>query len=182
MSIFTDSIWIWLFLALVVAAVGGSLYMNSRKLPTLGITAGVVFAILAAGYLVINYVETDYKSVSRMLKNLTAAIEKNDIEAVKKFISPQATSTIIKAEFNMKFVNITSAKFYDLEVKSNNHTAPPTAIITFTGVVHYKTKSGGDFNGVSGVARVFFEVELEKTNDSWLVTDKCKFTPTAADM
>ena len=140
--------------------------------------------ILGIGLVCVYCVETDYKTISKMLTRLAEAIEKDDVAEVKSFIHPSATGTIVKAEQNMALVRVSSAKFFDLKVESNQMTVPPTAQIKFTAVVHFKFKSAAasllpGLGDETGLQRVKFNVELEKTNKSWVVTEKCDFTPSA---
>ena len=147
----------------------------------LGCFIGAV-VVLGVGLYCVYCVETDYKSISKMLPRLAEAIEKDDLAQVKTFIHPSATDTLIKAEMNMALVRITSAKFHNLKVESNQLTNPPTAQVKFTAVVRYKFKSAALLPGLeneAGLQRVHFDVELEKTNKSWVVTEKCEFTPSA---
>ena len=185
MTILLESLWIWLGLALVIAAFGGAAYMgmqNRKALIGCSVAAAIVLGI---GLYCVYFVETDYKAISKMLTQLASAIEQDDVTKVKSFIHPSATSTIIKAEDNMNRVRISSAKFFDLKVESNSFTSPPTANVKFTAVVYFKFKSGaasllpGLSDGNDFVRVKFDVVELEKTNKSWVVTDKCDFTPSA---
>ena len=179
MSILANSIWIWFGIALMIAVVGGALYSSNRSLKTLGITAVLTLAVLGIGLLVYHFCDTDYKSVSRMLTALASAIEKDDLDGVKKFISPKAMNTRIKAENNMRIVKVSSANFFDLSVDANHMTHPPTAQVKFVAVVRFQSKGSSIFGEYQGTQRVLFDVELEKTKDSWFITDKCNFKPNA---
>ena len=184
MSILFESLWLWLGFSLLIAAFGGAAYLGTQnRKALLGCFAGAA-AVLAIGLFCVYGIETDYKSISKMLSRLADAIENDDLAQVKTFIHPSATETIIKAELNMAQVRITRAKFHNLKVESNSMTVPPTAQVKFTAVVHYKFKSWAAslFPGLeneSGLVRVQFDVVLEKTNQYWVVTEKCDFTPSA---
>lgn len=182
MSIFVESLWIWLGIALLIGAVGFSIYSGTRNRKAFFIAEGLALIVIVVGFLLVHFVETDHKSIAKMLDGLIAAVEKDDVSAVKKFISPSASSTIIKAESNMKLVEITRARYSDLEVEVNHFTSPPRARISFTAVVRFKFKSTAPwFQGPQqDVVRVRFSaVELEKVNGSWLVSDVCEFHPSA---
>ena len=184
MSIFFESLWVWLGLSLLTAAFGGAAYVGMRnRKALLGCFVGAA-ALLGTGLFCVYYVETDYKSISTMLTRLADAIENDDFARVKSFLHPSATDTIDKAERNMKVVRITSVNFHNLKVESNPMTIPPTAQVKFTAVVRYKFKSGAasmlpGMGDATGLTRVQFDVELEKTGKSWVVTEKCNFTPSA---
>ena len=156
---------------------------SQNRKALIGCFIGAV-VVLGIGLYCVYCVETDYKSISKMLTRLAEAIEKDDLAQVKTFIHPSATSTIVSAELNMARVRITSAKFHNLKVESNLMTNPPTAQVKFTAVVRYQFKSAAasllpGLENETGLQRVQFDVELEKTNKSWVVTDKCNFTPSA---
>ncbi len=184
MSIFLESLWIWLGLSLLIAAFGGAAYMGTQNRKTLlGCLIGAV-VVLGVGVFCVYCVETDYKSISKMLTQLADAIERDDLAQVKTFIHPSATSTLVKAEQQMNLVRVTSARFFNLKVESNHMTSPPTAQVKFTAVVYFRFKSGGaallpGFGDGNDLVRVHFNVELKKKNNKWLVTDKCDFTPSA---
>ena len=160
--------------------------MGTRNRKTLFGCFAAAAVVLGIGLFCVFWIETDYKSISKMLTQLADAIENDDLAKVKTFIHPAATGTIIKAEQNMAIVRITSARFFDLKVESNSITVPPTAQVKFTAVVYYKFKSGAasmlpGLGDETGLQRVKFDVELEKNNKSWVVTEKCEFTPSATD-
>ncbi len=153
---------------------------RNRKVLIGGFTGAAV--VLAIGLFCVYYVETDYKAISKMLTRLADAIEKDDLARVKTFIHPSATSTIAKAEANMALVRVPSVKFFNLRVESNSKTAQ----VKFTAVVSYKFKSASaslfpGLEGATGFERVQFDVEMEKVGKSWVVTDKCEFTPSASE-
>jgi len=184
MSILLENLWIWLGLSLLLAAFGGAAYMGTRNRKALLACFTAAAIVLGIGLFCVYCVETDYKSISKMLTQLADAIESDDVARVKTFIHPSATDTIGKAEQNMARVRITSAKFFDLKVESNPVTVPPTAQIRFTAVVRFKFKSSvasllPSLRNETGLARVKFNIELEKTGKSWVVTEKCDFTPSA---
>ena len=186
MSIFFESLWLWLGLSLLLIAFGGATYVGTRNRKALLGCFGAAVVVLGIGLFCVYCVETDYKSISKMLTQLADAIENDDLAKVKTFIHPAATETIIKAEQNMTLVRVTRAKFANLKVESNHMVVPPTAQVTFTAVVHYKFKSGTGLTSMfpslvdgTDLVRVHFNVELEKHNKSWVVTEKCDFTPSA---
>lgn len=183
MSFLVENIWIWFVLAFLVGVIGYATFMNDRKNKTLGITVVLVLGILALGFGLYYGIDTDYKSVRRMLTNLAAAIERDDLQEVQSYIEPHAMITRILAQSQMALVRLPSAKFKELKVVSNDSTVPPTAKVTFTAVVQWQTKGAGieGFTLDRPVTQlVKFDVVLVKTNDnSWLVTDECRFDPKA---
>ena len=184
MSILLESFWIWIGLAFVVGALGYMVWMNDPKPRTFGIAVGAVLLVLALGMGLYYGVDTDRKSISRMLTGLAETIEKDDLEGVLKYISPKAMKTRGLARANMGMVRITSAKFKDLKIEVNELVTPPSARVTFTAVVYWKTKEPieGFALETPQLEFVRFDVELDKTNDnSWLVTDNCDFKPRATN-
>ncbi len=184
MALFVESIWIWVGIACAVAAVGAMFYQNSPKLKTLALTALAIALVLALGVSLNRFVDTDQKSVRRMLDGLIVAIEKDDVEGVlKEYVSPNAEKTQALARANMLLVKISNARYQDLKLEVNNLTSPPVAKTSFTGVVYWKPKStidGFSFD-TPQLQIVHFDMELEKTqNNSWRVTDNLHFDPQAA--
>ena len=183
-TIFLESFWIWVGIAFGVGAVGYVFYMNNQRPKTLGITGLAVILVLAVGFSLYFFVDTDRKSVCRMLDGLIAAIEADDVDrVVKDYISPKARNTAAKARGNMALVTITDASYRNLKLEVNNLMSPPIAKAKFTGVFFWMTKGGG-FEGIAietpQYQAVRFNIELEKTKEnSWRVTDKCDFDPKA---
>lgn len=183
MTIFIENIWVWFGLAFLVLAIGYITFLNDRKVRTLGITLGVTALVLAIGFALFFFVETDRKSITRMLTDLARSIEQDDLDGVLRHIQPGATGTQVLARSQMALVRVSSARFKDLKVVVNDMTSPPEAKITFTAVVYWQTKgAAAEFFATERplLEMVKFDVELVKSRDnSWLVTDHCLFTPRA---
>ena len=183
MAIFVESFWVWIGIAFVVGAVGYMIYMNDQRPRTLGITALATLLILVLGFSIYFCVDTDRKSICRMLDGLIAAIEADDVDrVVKEYVSPKAGRTAALARGNMAAVSISDAKYRNLKLEVNNLMSPPIARAKFTGIVYWKTKGHNPFITIDTpqFLAVQFDIELEKTKDnSWRVTDKCDFDPKA---
>lgn len=176
-----ENLWFWIVAAAFVALVGYTIFVNNRKTATLGLTIGATVVVLLTGLLLFFCVDTDRKTVSRMLAQLATAIEADDVEKVMGFISPKANETRSLARANMGMVRLPSAKFRNLKVVVNPVTHPPTAKVKFTAVVQYLFKDQSFFASEKPLPQlVEFDVVFEKTNEnSWLVTNECNYTPNA---
>ena len=178
--IFLENIWIWFGLAFVVVAIGYYVFLNDRKIRTLGITAGAVVAVLAVGFSLYFFVDTDRKSISRMLTGLATAIEQDDLESIlEHYVAPRATRTRSLARVHMGYARITSARFRDLKFEVNHLTSPPTAQVAFTATFYWFSKNLAELPLDRPTAQIVkFNVELERgPNGGWLVTDQCDFKP-----
>ena len=177
-----ENIWIWFGLAFVVGAVGYCIFLNDRKIRTLGITASATVGVLVVGFVLYYSVDTDYKSINRTLTALAATIERDDLDGIlERYVSPRAkdTRSLARAHVGrMGIIRVTSAKFRDLKVEVNHLTSPPTAQVSFTATVYWVSRNLADFPMERPVPQIVkFNVELEQgPNRSWLVTDKCEFT------
>jgi hypothetical protein len=178
MSIFLDSLWVWLFLSITVAFIGYFVYQYHPRGRTFGIVVGTTFLVFGIGLALYYGVDTDRKSISRMLNSLASELEKDDLERVLKYISPKAAGTRGKARLYMGQYHLTNAKFRNLKFEVNQFMSPPLAKVSFFAVVYWKSKQPqeGFFVDTPQFQTIQFDIELEKTNDrSWLVTDKCDF-------
>ncbi|MDR1963932.1 MAG: hypothetical protein LBQ50_09155 [Planctomycetaceae bacterium] len=179
MSIFLDSLWIWIALTIGAGAIGYFVYQYDPRGRTFGIAIGVPFLVLLIGLVLYYGVDTDRKSISRMLTGLASEIEQDDLDGVLNYISPKASGTRGIARINMGVYRLTSAKFRNLKFKVNQLISPPLAEVSFLAVVYWKTKhptADGFAIDTPQFQTVQFNIELEKTNgNSWLVTDKCEF-------
>jgi hypothetical protein len=179
MSIFLDSLWVWIFLTVVVAVIGYFVYQYDPRGRTFGIVVGLTILVLGVGLALYYGVDTDRKSISRMLNHLASELEEDDLDGVLSFISPKAEGTRGVARLYMGYYHLTSAKFRNLKFEVNQLVSPPLAQVSFHAVVYWKTKqatSEGFAIDTPQFQTVRFNIELEKTNNhSWLVTNKCDF-------
>jgi hypothetical protein len=186
MSLFLENIWIWLGLAVLTALFGLVLYKNKPNGTTCVLAVAVPLLVFALGLALYYGVDTDNKSIRRMLDGLAAAIvEGNTDNVIENYVSPDAAETRVLAKTSMETVKITSAKYGDLKIESNPLATPPTAKIQFTGVFYWMpTKNGNkDLAGFAldkSVPEIIkFTVTLEKAkNNKWYVTNQCEFRRT----
>jgi len=178
---FLENIWIWFGLAFVTGAGGYYVFLNDRKIRTLGITVGATVAVLAVGFVLYYSVDTDYKSIDRTLTGLAQAIEQDDLDGIlDRYVSRSAKDTqrLARAHVGkMGIIRVTSARFRDLKVEVNHLTSPPTAQVSFTATIFWVARNLADYPTEHPTPQIVkFNVELEQgPNRSWLVTDKCKF-------
>ena len=165
MSLFLDYFWIWLVLTFVVGICAYSWYLNNPKGRNLIIAAFAPILTLALGLTLYCGIDTDRKSITRVLDALIAAVERDDVETVLQFISPRAVDVRQFAERGMRFVDISRAKYHNLEIEVNDAASPPIAKVRFDAIFYWRNKYFTD--GVSIVQpvpeRAKFEIELVKT-------------------
>ena len=175
MSLFLDNLWIWFVLTFVVGICGGVWYQNAPKGRNLVIAVLAPILTLALGLSLYYGVNTDRKSITRMLDALIAAIERDDLTAVHGCISERAVDVRILAEQGMRLVNVSRAKYHNLKIEVNDAASPPIAKVRFDAVFHWKNKQPIEGMSLeqSIPERTQFDIELVKTKDqTWLIT-KC---------
>ncbi|MDR1053984.1 MAG: hypothetical protein LBL39_07385 [Planctomycetaceae bacterium] len=180
MSIFLESIWLWVGFALIVGVVGFIMFQNDQRLRTFGVTVLLVIILLATGISLYCFVDTDRKSVARTLNKIVKTIEDDDLESLLQFIDDKADKPRGLARSNMSLILVPQASFSDLDVKVNYLTNPPIASVTFVAMINWIPKSGwlkNEFPTDKPIPdRVEFEIEMRKTNDNnWKITNKCDF-------
>jgi hypothetical protein len=180
MVVFFENIWIWIGLAMAVGVIGFVLFQNNQRVVTFWATAVSVILLLTVGFSLYYFVDTDRKSVIRVLNKLAAALEKDDFDLVCQFIDAKAVHTRSLARNGMEFVVVSRASFSNLHVNVNYMTNPPIAAVSFNAMIYWKPKSGwtkNEFPTDKPVPdRVAFDLELRKTNNnSWLITNKCDY-------
>jgi len=175
MSLLLDHLWIWIVLTFAVGICGRVWYMNDPKGRTLIIAVLAPILTLALGLSLYYGVDTDRKSITRMLNALIAAVEDDDLKAVLGMITERAVDVRMLAETGMRMVNISKAKYHHLEIEVNDAGPQPVAKVRFNAVFYWKNKT--PIHGMSVehpiAERMQFEIELVKTKDgAWLVS-KC---------
>lgn len=183
MTFLLENLWFWCAAAFIAAAIGYMFYQNKPNVKTLGIAAVVPLLILALGFSLYYGIDTDGKSIRRMLDGLAAAIVSGNVEDVlDNYVSPKAEQTRALARANMLLVSVTSAKYRDLKFEVNSLTSPPTARVQFTAFIYWMSKGSiGGFNVDKPVPEIVkFDIEMEKTDsNSWKITNRCDFNPRA---
>jgi len=175
MSLFLNHLWIWIVLTFAVGICGWMCYMNNQRGRTLIIAVLAPILTLALGLSLYYGVDTDRKSITRMLNALIAAVEQDDLQAVQGFITERAVDVRILAETGMKLASISSAKYHNLEIKVNDAGAQPVAKVRFDAVFYWKNKSAIEGNLLEQPIpeRTPLDIELVKMKDgSWLM-NKC---------
>jgi hypothetical protein len=163
-----------LIVALAALAVIFSLVwlrIGKRWLIALAAACGVlIVAVLAAGHLIV----TDREVVEATLREIAAAVERNDVKTVVGHIHSQRTDIAATAEselprYDFEEVDIKS----NLEIEVDSQGDPPTAVAKFNVVVRGKFRGGGDFSEVYGDRGVprYVIVKFQKEGDVWKVID-----------
>jgi tRNA threonylcarbamoyl adenosine modification protein YeaZ len=138
----------------------------ARKIPSIGLTT---FEAVA------------YPAVSELGpgETLIAAVERDDPEAVCRFISPKAEQVQQFARAQMRLFSMSRGKYHNLEITVNDAASPPIAQVRFSAVFYWKNKEPIDGMSLEQPIpqSVRFETEWIKTKDrSWLLT-KCQPFP-----
>jgi len=173
--VFTENIFLWAGIAAVITAAGLFLTIQRGRIGWFLGGAGGGLAVLALGAVLVYCVSTDRKEIRRSLTELAGAIELNDLDGVLSHIDSIALETAAKARHHLGLAVIDEARISRLEIKNiNRYTSPPTAIVSFNGMVSGREKL---FGSQFSLVVKFDEVELiESPNRNWRVTNRCHFT------
>lgn len=175
MSFFFDNLWFWVALTFIVGAIGYFMYQNDPRGKTLGIVVTATLLVFGLGLALYYGVDTNRKTISRMLTGLSTELERDNLDGVLEYISPKAANTRGTARVYMGMFRLTSARFRNLKFEVNTLTSPPIARVSFLAIVYWNSKKPIDGFALDTpqFQTVKFDIELEKTNNnSWLVTDK----------
>lgn len=117
--------------------------------------------------LVERLIVTETEQVEATLDELSAALVRNDLNAVLAFISPTANDVRTLAQTSLPSVVINEAHIgSDLSIQVNERTNPPTALATFTGRFQFKLVRGA--SPYENMVRKF-RVGLSKQDGRWLI-------------
>ena len=179
MSFFIDYLWIWIVLTFIVGICGFLWYHNNRTSRNFVIAITLPLLTLALGLILYYGVNTDQKSIKRMLDALIVAVERDDLESVSQFIHPKAHEIQQLAKISMGFGVISRAKYHDLEIEVNDAASPPVAKVRFSAVFYWINKEPieGFTLDRPVLENARFELELIKTKSrTWLLTDKYRYS------
>ena len=174
-----NHLWVWIVLTFAVGVCGGAWYLHDQRGRNLIVAIVAPILTLALGLTLYYGVETDRKSITRMLNALIAAVEADDLEKVHQFISPKAEDIRSFSKTQMRLIRISNAKYHNLEIEVNDAASPPLAQVRFSTFFYWKNKSP-----IMGFSidkpipeNIRFEIELVKTKDhSWLITSKLRYS------
>ena len=124
--------------------------------------------IIAGGFVIDEMVETKREAIWRTINAVQDALEAGDIEEIETYLTSDARTTFNRVKWAFNNYDIRRVGVYDMKMDFNDFTSPPTATISFQGVVKYSAKTAADNFGDTYLAR--FTVELEKDGDTWLIT------------
>lgn len=164
-----------LFVGIFVVAVLAALFVTTVRKEFLWGIAGVL--VLMGGAMLVDWlVVTDRELIEQTIDGGVAALEANDLDRVLTFLSPSAQKTRQRAQWALGAVEFQNVNISNLEIEVNQHTSPPTADVRFHGVFRYReTVSPDQFQGLYSAR---FEVEFEKIDGRWLITDHYEYEAT----
>lgn len=177
MSLFLDYLWTWIILTFAVGVCGCALYFNDPKGRNFAIALVSPILTLVLGVSLYYGIDTDRKSIRRILDTLVATVEADKPETVCQFLKAEEIQQLAKKQ--MRLISISRAKYHHLEIKFNDATSPPIAQVRFTAIFYWKNKVPIDGFSLEKPLpeSVRFETEWVKTkNQSWLIS-KLQYFP-----
>lgn len=128
-----------------------------------------VLVLVGLGVLVERLVVTDREQVEAALDGVCGALMANDVEGVLSHIDPQAAGVRSNVQSIVPRARITDARLYDLVIRVNRHTNPPSAQADFMGRVRGNFRSEGGDADVPVLRRL--TVDFHQEGQRWLITD-----------
>jgi hypothetical protein len=128
-----------------------------------------VLALMGLGVLIERLVVTEAEQVEGTLEGVADALEANGVEAVLRYIDPAAAELRSHVKSQMPQMRITDARVYDLVVRVNRYSSPPTVQADFTGRLKGRFRGDGGAGGEGLVLRNF-TVEFHQERERWLIT------------
>ncbi|MCC6124443.1 MAG: hypothetical protein IT426_05755 [Pirellulales bacterium] len=157
----------FIFLGIVAEAVLGILLFKTGRGFLLWIMLGVLLFCLA-GMIGQRFIITERKRVVQTLDGIVAALEANDLNALNSYLEPENAHSRNDARFALGMAKIEGAKYSKLTVEINDFTSPPTATVTFFGLVNFTAiKGDAPYNNYASNIKL----KLRKHQDHWLVED-----------
>lgn len=164
-----------IFAGIVAAAVVGVIFVNTRNFRVLW-ALPVIFLLTLGGVALEWLIVTEREEVEQTLDGIAAALESNDLDAVLRYVSPQAAQTRQRAAWAMGIVTIRDVRMRNREVRINRLTSPPTAEAEFNGTLFFDLKQP-QIGMIRDVYLARFVVQLESDGNRWLVTDHIEYQP-----
>lgn len=146
MWIFEQPLYIVLFAAIGGAILGGALLQTGKHLFLYLLVGWIALAGIALGceYAIV----TEKEEIESVIYDVAAALEANDVEAVKSYISDDASDVRAVAQRQMAYVEIQNVKLKDnLEVSFLNGSTPEMAVAKLNVKIEGRVKGNADFQG-----------------------------------
>jgi hypothetical protein len=135
--------------------------------------AGGAVLLTTVLVMVCQMVETDRERIRRMIDEVAAALEVNDLERVYSYIHPNATNGLLHARSEISRFHFTEARLTRLKsILVESRRQPATAIAEFN--VFVALESQGQKFKVPRFVKVYFAQQ----DGRWLVRDYEHFEPT----
>ena len=167
MSYLFESPYLILTVGLLFLAVFGYMFMSTRKKIAL-VGVGAVVAITLICLAIEHFVETPREQVEASLDKLAKELEANNIEGVLACLDPKCKEGREMARYGMNRYRITKAKVSDLTIVINESTSPPSAEVTFTGIIGAVERKGGY---EQQPVPIHFTAKLIQHDRRWLVAE-----------
>jgi hypothetical protein len=150
----------------IEAVLGILLYQTGR-----GYLLWIMLAVLVVsltGIIGQRFIITERKRVIQTLDGIVAALEANDVDRVLSYLVPEAAHSRERARWALGRVEVQGASYRNLDVQINRLTSPPTANVTFFGLINYRDRRGEiPYNNYASN----FTIQLRRVGDRWLVTE-----------
>ena len=158
---------LFIFLGIVIEAVLGIVLFRTGRGILLWIMLGVLFVSLTC-IIGQRFIITERKRVIQTLDGIVAALENNELNGVLAYIEPDAVHPRDGARMASNLVVINSARYSSLDVEINQLTSPPTANLSFNGLINFHLRRGeSPYENYPAK----FTLTMRKHGDRWLVED-----------
>ena len=166
MWIFEQPLYIVIFAAIGGAVLGGALLQTGKHLFLYLLVAWIALAGIALGceYAVV----TENEKIEAVIYDVAAALEANDVDAVKSYISDDAPEVQNVAQRQMAYVEIQNVKLKNnLEINIVTGSTPIMAVAKLNVKIEGRVKGNADFQGDFAT---FLVLTLQKDpDDQWRI-------------
>ena len=137
--------------------------------------SALAFFLLTIVLLILNLqVTTHREEVQDVISQVAAAVKRNDLEGVLKYVHASRSAALNRAKAELPNYHFSEARITGIkQIEINSETNPPSAIAEFNVAVDV-TAHNQPFTGIRRFVRCYFL----RTGDKWLVSDYEHFEPT----
>ncbi len=159
---------------------GAALVLAAAIVWIKGGSAAALYATLALFLLTILLlilnvrIETDREQVQSVIGNVAAAVERNDLDGVLKYVHSSRSPALNRARGELPNYKFTEARITGIKkIEVTPETNPPSAIAEFNVAVSL-TAHSQPYDGI----RRFVRCHFLRDGDRWFVSDYEHFEPT----